>query len=140
MYEALTAFIPVLKKSSVGNWTEQKGDGTMDSPYILPFVVYRKEISDLEEEIYRFVDSHPEMDVHAYDHVLKEYNIKWSSDSMKKADTSALDGRAVVALLLGAIRAERFCDGALFDFCKSGCILRWLERLEEIDKYGMTST
>ncbi len=44
-----------------------------------------------------------------------------------------MDGRTVVALLTGAIRAERFCDGALLDFCKSGAVLRWLKRLKEID-------
>ncbi len=134
MYEALTALIPELKKGSAGKWAEQTGNGTAESPYTFPFVVYGKQIHDLEDEVYRFVESHPEMNLRAYDRVLNEYNIEWDFASMKKACTSMLDGKAVMALLLGAIRAERFCDGALLDFCKSGCILRWLERLDEIDK------
>ena len=51
-----------------------------------------------------------------------------------RADVSALDGKTVFALLLGAVRAERFCDGALMYFCESGCVLRWLERLRETDR------
>ena len=52
---------------------------------------------------------------------------------MKNANVNALDGTTVVALIVGAIRAERFCDGALLDFFESGCIEKWLERLAEID-------
>lgn len=51
---------------------------------------------------------------------------------MEKADVSKLDSQAVMALLLGAVRAERFCDGALLSFLESGAILRWLERLRVI--------
>ena len=39
-----------------------------------------------------------------------------------------------MALIIGAVRAERFCDGALLDFLDTGCILKWLQRLEEIDE------
>jgi hypothetical protein len=40
----------------------------------------------------------------------------------------------VIALLTGAVRVERFYNGALLYFFKEGCILRWLERLKEIDE------
>lgn len=41
-----------------------------------------------------------------------------------------------MALLLGAVRAERFCDGALLDFFEDGSVKRWLLRLREIDDKG----
>jgi hypothetical protein len=53
---------------------------------------------------------------------------------MQNADVSNLNGRSVMALLLGAVRAERFCDGALLDFCKNGSLAKWLERLKELDE------
>ena len=53
---------------------------------------------------------------------------------MEGADVSALDGKTVMALLVGAVRAERFCDGALLGFLESGCIGRWLRRLRQIDE------
>ena len=52
---------------------------------------------------------------------------------MSEADVSSLDGQCIMALIMGAVRAERFCDGALLRFFREGCIRKWLERLKEID-------
>ena len=53
---------------------------------------------------------------------------------MIDAEVTHLDGQGVMALLMAAVRAERFCDGALYRFFEMGCIQRWFKRLEEIDK------
>jgi hypothetical protein len=34
----------------------------------------------------------------------------------RTADVSKSAAKCVIALLIGAVRAERFCDGALLDF------------------------
>ena len=78
-----------------------------------PFVVYGRAVSDLEKAIYRLIDKHKEMKLNRYGDILRKATIQWSGDSMRKADVSALDGRTVMAMLVGAVRAERFCDGAL---------------------------
>lgn len=52
---------------------------------------------------------------------------------MEGAIVDDLDARMVLALLIGAIRADRFCEGALLGFMKSGEIQRWLERLKELE-------
>ena len=52
---------------------------------------------------------------------------------MSEADVSKLDAQCVMALIVGAVRAERFCDGALLGFFKDGSIQKWLTRLKEID-------
>ncbi len=52
---------------------------------------------------------------------------------MKNADDSNLNAKCVLALIMGSVRAERFCDGALLDFFNSGCILKLLERLNRIE-------
>ena len=44
-----------------------------------------------------------------------------------------LDAKIVLALLIGAIRADRFCEETLLGFVKSGAIQRWLGRLKEFD-------
>jgi hypothetical protein len=41
---------------------------------------------------------------------------------------------------MGAIRAERFCDGALLGFFKDGYILKWLKRLKDIDWQANSKT
>lgn len=53
---------------------------------------------------------------------------------MSEADVSELDGQAVIALLLGAVRADRFCEGALLGFFEDGSVKRWLLRLKEVDE------
>ena len=135
MYESLTSFIPALKDDKYGEWVIDKvNKGTIDNPIHMPYVKYSSTIRDLEKAIYRFIDEHKEYELTNYQDILNKVGISWGSDSMKEADVSTLDGRTVMALLVGAIRAERFCDGALLGFCKDGSIVRWLERLREIDE------
>lgn len=62
----------------------------------------------MENAIYRFIDEHKEMELTRYGDILEKSDIKWDAQSMKHADVSALDGRTVMALLVGAVRAERF--------------------------------
>ena len=59
-----------------------------------------------------------------------------SYDSMSEADASILDGKTIVALLIGAVQAEKFCDGTFLGLLKQGCIIRWLGKLEIIDDRG----
>lgn len=52
---------------------------------------------------------------------------------MVKAEADHLDAQCIIALIYGAIRAERFCDGAVLGFLKDGLITKWLERLKTLD-------
>ena len=134
MFESLTVFLPKLQGDEYGEWVvDRTNDGTPEHPIHFPFVEYGRTVTDLMDAIYQFIDSHKEMELTHYRDILAASNIEWNSKSMKKADVSALDGKTVMALLFGAVRAERFCDGALLDFCKDGSIAKWLQRLEELD-------
>ena len=53
-------------------------------------------------------------------------------DAMEEEDVSKMNPKTVLALMVGVVRAERFCDGALLSALKSGAIIRLLERLQEI--------
>lgn len=55
---------------------------------------------------------------------------------MVNAEVDHLDAQCIIALIYGAIRAERFCDGAILAFLKDGTIVRWLERLKTLDADG----
>ena len=55
---------------------------------------------------------------------------------MSTVDVSKMDGQGVMALIMAAVRAERFCDGALKEFFENGSIEKWLLRLKEIDEKG----
>lgn len=135
MYEQLTAFLDELPTTEYGRWHyDQENDGSLEHPYQLPFVIYNPIVVRLMETIQQFVDDHPDMELTRYGEILEQSGIKWSLESMSRADVGTLDGRTVAALLVGAMRAERFCDGAFFGFCIDGSIQKWLLRLKEIDQ------
>ena len=73
------------------------------------------------------------MGLNHYSDILKANGIEWGMDSMATAVIENLDAKCVLAMILGAVRAERFCDGALLGFFENGSIARWLERLKELD-------
>lgn len=134
MYELLTDYIDQLSTEEPGEWiVDRENDGSPDHPIQFPWVLYGKTVQGLEKAIYQFVDDHEELGLRQYSEILEKNGLKWDMHSMSNADVSKLDGITVMSLLLGAVRAERFCDGALLSFCKSGCVSRWLSRLKEID-------
>lgn len=114
MYETLTEYLSKLDNSEYGKWhvdTEHKG--TEEDSFHMPFVGYERIVIDLEHAIYDLVDIHPEMELTKYSEILEQNGLEWGTDSMEQADVSSLDGRAVMALLVGVLRADRFCEGVL---------------------------
>lgn len=136
MFEKLTKHLDMLDGSQYGEWEpkEQTGDGSLERPFQMPFVVYDETVNSLIEEVYKFERECPEYDLCRYHSILEEHGIEWGSESMEAFDVSSADARCVMALIMGAVRAERFCDGALLDFFRKGCIQKWLERLKELDE------
>ena len=85
------------------------------------------------QEVYAFVLLHPEYGLQDYQAILEKRGLKWSEESMKPAEVDALDEGTVLALIIGAYRAERFAEGALEAFFAEGCMENWLKRLKTID-------
>lgn len=97
-------------------------------------MLYEQIGQELARDVYRFDEEHPEYGLRNNGQILEKYNIKWDYQSMLRADVSKMDGQGIVALLLAAIRAERFCDCVLVDLWRKGCIQKWLERLVEVEE------
>ena len=134
-YDELIQFIPAIKDKDFGKWIiDHENDGSPEHPIQVPFVNYSECVRELEHAIYEFDEKNPDMELHNYGEILEKNGIKWETRSMEAADVSKLDGAAITALLLGAVRAERFCDGAWMGFLESGAVLRWLERLQELSE------
>lgn len=135
MYESLTQLIPKLCEDEYGTWViDRESKGTMDDPIHMPFVGYSRAVVKLEQAIYAFVDEHPDYQLTKYSEILESNGMKWESRSMSEADVSNADGKLIMALLVGTLRADRFCEGTLLGFLKDGSVVRWLERLKEIDE------
>lgn len=137
MYESLTKYLDEFTGTEFGTWIiDKKNDGTPEHPLEFPFVNYSRVVDQFIDDVYSFVDNHEEMGLHSYLKVLEENGIKWNAQSMETAVVDDLDAKCVVALIYGAIRAERFCDGTILAFLKDGTIVRWLERLKTLDADG----
>lgn len=136
MFESLTKHLSAIEKAEgYGNWVvDRDSKGTMNDPIHMPYVSYGTTVMDVERAIYAFVDEHPEYELTRYSDILERNGLKWDGQVMSEADVSELDGQVVMALLLGAVRAERFCDGALLGFFEDGSVKRWLMRIREIDE------
>ena len=134
MYTELTDMLDIIQQDEFGEWiVDYENDGTPEHPIQMPYVEYSKKVRDFEKAVYRFAENHPEYELNRYGDILEKHGIDWGNKSMDAADVSDMDGQGVMALVLGAVRAERFCDGALLGFFKRGSIQKWLERLKEID-------
>ena len=133
MYESLTRLIPGLIEEYGTLIVDNESKGTMDDPIHMPFVDYSPAVTELMKAVYAFKAEHPDFELTKYEEILNSNGLKWSWESMSEADVSNADGRLVMALLLGAIRADRFSEGTLLRFCEDGSVLRWLKRLQEID-------
>lgn len=126
MYQTLTDYLPEVEKKAAGDWT-------IHSEEPMPFIAYIPLVSDFEEAVYNFSESHPEYELGHYQDILKANGIVAGVESMQNADVSQMDGKSIMALFVGAVRAERYMQGALLDLFESGAIKKWLLRLKEID-------
>lgn len=134
-YSALTKYINLLENDNVGEWIiDKENDGSSERPIHVPFVSYSIAVNNLADDIYKFAKESNEIVPSKYAEILQANGIKWGYDSMMKADASGLDAQCILALLIASLRAERFCDGALLEFIKSGAVTRWLKRLQELDE------
>lgn len=136
-FKVLTKYIGKLDMAdSFGEWViDRENDGTPEHPIQMPWVGYSGLVREFEEEFYRFAEIHPEYEHTRYGEILEKHNIPWGwgSREMHESDVSDFDAQCVLALITGAIRAERFCDGALLAFFRDGSISRWLKRLKDMD-------
>lgn len=132
-FDSLTKYIPLLDADEIGHWhIDRENDGTPEHPIQFPFVVFSEMVSHFIDDVYAVVDAFPEWELNHYGQILEQNGMKWEKESMSGAIVDDLDARCICALLVGAVRAERFCDGALMSFFKNGSITRWLQRLKEL--------
>lgn len=133
-FESLTKYIPMFQEDRIGEWViDQENVGTAERPIQMPFVHYSETVRHFIEDVYTFAEQHQELELIRYREILKENGIEGGPNDLENVDISNLNVQCVLALIMGVVRAERFCDGAVFNSFKSGTILKWLERLKNLD-------
>jgi len=140
-YEVITKYIKEIEYAeSFGNWTNPSGkDGTPENPQFFPYVDYAQFVQAFEVEFYRFRRDLP-YNLGKYQEILEKHDMpeEWSSGQLLELDVSSFDEQSIMALIYGVLRADRFSEGTLLEFFESGCILKWLKRLREIDELQST--
>ena len=132
-FAELTKYLPLLEGDNIGSWIiDRENDGTPEHPIQMPFVNYSEMVHRFIDDVYDFSENNKDFKLTRYGEILERNGLEWGTKSMSEADVSSLDAQCVMALIMGAVRAERFCDGALLGFFKDGSIRRWLERLKEV--------
>ena len=138
-FKNLIKYLPLLEDDNIGTWIiDRENDGTPEHPIQMPFVNYSEMVHNFIKDVYDFEEKNKDFELTRYGEILEKNGLEWGSKSMSEADVSSLDGQCIMALIMGAVRAERFCDGALLGFFKDGSIKKWLERLKKIDTNNMS--
>ncbi|MDC7797898.1 DUF6508 domain-containing protein [Bacillus altitudinis] len=133
-FNILTNYIPMLQGDDIGEWViDQENDGTAEHPIQMPYVNYSETVRRFIEDVYTFAEQHQEPEITRYREILKENGIEWGMNDMEDVDVSNLNSQCVLALIMGVLRAERFCEGVILDFFTNGTIVKWLERLERLE-------
>lgn len=133
-FDLLTKYIPLLRRERLGEWViDKENDGTAEHPIQMPFVNYSETVRRFIEDVYTFAEQHQEMELTRYSEILKENGIEGGMNDLVNVDTSNVNAQCVLALIMGVLRAERFCEGVILDFFTNGTIVKWLERLERLE-------
>ena len=132
-FDKLIGLLEPLENDSVGEWRiDKEHKGTEDDPIHFPYPMYTEVINELIEAVYEFEHENPEYELTKYGELLKKRGLEWRQRSMENADVSNMDAQGIMALLMGMVRGERFCDGAIMGMIKSGAVKKWLLRLQEL--------
>lgn len=134
-FRVLTKYIGKISAAdSLGEWIfDKENDGTPEHPFHFPFVNYNDLVIAFVQEFNQFAETHPEYELNRYREILRKSGLKWGDEEMCSANHQVLDEQVILALIMGTICAERFCDGALLGFLKDGSFTSWLKRLKDID-------
>ena len=135
MFETLIACLPELEKESSGEWIVDPGnDGSEEQPFQLPFIRYSEGSKKIIKEILNIEKNYADLKLDSYREILERNGIEWRAERMQNADILSLDAQCVMALLMGAVRADRYREGTFKSFIDRGCIKRWIIRLKEIEE------
>ena len=135
MFENLTKYLAEFSQGEFGSWVvDNENDGTPEHPIQMPHVNYSSIVNNFTHDVYAFVDDHQEMSLNRYQDILEANGIKWGEVPIDSVKVEDLNAQCVLALILGAVRAERFCDGALLRSFENGMIERCLLRLKDLEE------
>lgn len=133
-FDLLTKYLSLLDGDQFGEWNPIHKDRVEKvDTFIMPYVNYSETIKDFIRDVYRFADSHIDFDLNQYNRILQDHCIDLTSN-WQTIDISSLDAQCLTALIMGAIRTERFCDGTILGLLEGGYLQAWLGQLQKFEQ------
>lgn len=130
----LTRYLPLLEGDRFGEWSTINKDRNDEvDTFIMPYMNYSETIRDFIRDVYQFADSHIDFELDQYNRILQEHGIDLTSN-WQTIDISSLDAQCLTALIMGAIRTERFCDGTILGLLEGGYLQAWLGQLQKFEQ------
>ncbi len=127
-FEELMGLLELLQNDNYGEWVFETERNQM------PYITYSDTVHKLIQAVYNFSDNNPDYDLTNYDKILEDRGLKWSHQILESADVSDMDAQGVMAILMGLVRGERFCSGAILTSLRKGVVQKWLQRLKQISE------
>ena len=114
MYESLTKYIDRVEKRKKQDWN------------LTIIKCFTKDVN-------AFVKKKEKLGLINYWDVIQKHGIDFRIESLMKLDVSEMDAKPVLALIVAAVREEETCDGGYLGYFEKGLVIKWLERLRQID-------
>jgi len=132
-FEPLIGFITELSSAdSYGEWVrDERTDRSLENPLHMPFIDYSDSVIRFVKRFHEFIENHPEYELCFYMQIMKDNSTKL----LEKADVKTLDAQCVLALIMTAIRGDRYFEGFLLTAFRDGSILKWLKRIQDIERW-----
>ena len=131
---ALYKYIELFSSESFGKWVIGAMKENGDNYIRMPHVLYQRNVDSFIHDVHACYEK---SGIDDYIKVLQSYGIEWRLDDMIRADIQGMPREVLISLLLGAVRAEKYVDGAIFRLLKNGVIQKWLSALKEMEN-GMS--
>lgn len=129
-FQKITRYAELLKNDPIGLWYKDEF-GDVNNGGQNSFVIYSQLANDFKNDFLAFCEENPKYDYMNHEAILDKNKIGSIEDISDKQIEKA-DAKCMIALITGAIRAERFCAGTFLKFIKSGLCGKCLDRLSEL--------
>lgn len=130
-HKMLTDHIKELTNIKYGEWSSVESDSK--DTIVIPSVAYNSAVNRFLLDFELFITKSSDIKYHNYEDVLKQAKIKNNVEAFYNADITDLSSAVILAMIVGILRKDRFCEGILLDAFKNGYILKWLKSIKEKD-------
>ncbi|MDO4502034.1 MAG: DUF6508 domain-containing protein [Coriobacteriia bacterium] len=123
-FDKITDLIPMIEaEGECGEWVSSDRWPVESTPAS----------NELLKKAHECLDENEDLGIADYRSVLESYGL-FNGEDLVAADVQNCDARCLFSMIFAIVREERFWDGILVEYFKSGKMLEWLKRLRELDE------